>query len=304
MKRTIIKKILREGLTLSKKKYQPHYVDDVTGKEFPASEIDKHFHWGRYEYDNYGNKTYYENSKGYWIKQEYDANGNQIYYEDNWGVIKDNRNQINEGLMLPYKKTYVKYFDEETDEEFPYNEIDEHPNWYKIEYDQDGKTVNFDRYDGYWHEWKYGPTGNPIYFRNSRGKIIDDRNQINEGLTLPYKPPIYSYQKKCYPDGDPYGNYQIYNDDECYWAKGMQEELKHIIEHTNNFKIVDIRLFDKYQGPYAIVQIKGKQYKIWADEGGKYWIDNFIIDNTSEEGLMPGFLGTIDKIIDTLNNDI
>jgi hypothetical protein len=32
-----------------------------------------------------GNRTYYENSKGYWYKYEYDDNGNATYYEDSDG---------------------------------------------------------------------------------------------------------------------------------------------------------------------------------------------------------------------------
>lgn len=135
-------------------------------------------------------------------------------------------------------------------------------------------------------------------------KII--KKILQEGLMLPYKPkpPIYSYHKKCYPDGNPYGNYELFNDDECYMAKGMQKELEQIVEYTRNFKIIDISLFDKYQGPYAIIEINNKRYKMWVDEGEKYWIADFIIDNTSEDGLMPGFMGTIDQIIDMLNDDI
>ena len=48
-------------------------------------------YWYKREYDNNGNKSYYENSNVQWSKWEYDNNGNEIYYEDGDGLIRDNR---------------------------------------------------------------------------------------------------------------------------------------------------------------------------------------------------------------------
>ena len=36
--------------------------------------------------DDYGNKTYFENSDGIWGKREYDANGNETYFENSKGA--------------------------------------------------------------------------------------------------------------------------------------------------------------------------------------------------------------------------
>ena len=45
-----------------------------------------------YVYDRQRNTLYYENDNtGFWIKKEYDDQGNKIYYEDSYGVIRDNR---------------------------------------------------------------------------------------------------------------------------------------------------------------------------------------------------------------------
>ncbi len=52
-----------------------------------------HKYWVRFEYDERGNKTYYENSDGEWAKWEYDANGIETYYENSHGVIYDKRGQ-------------------------------------------------------------------------------------------------------------------------------------------------------------------------------------------------------------------
>ena len=65
----------------------------------------------KFEYDNNGNVIYREDSGGYWSKAEYDEAGNVIYYENSNGIIRDNRDRIQEGLMLGYKKFPDRYFD-------------------------------------------------------------------------------------------------------------------------------------------------------------------------------------------------
>ena len=41
--------------------------------------------WGKREYDANGNETYYESSTGYWEKREYDSNGDETYFENSNG---------------------------------------------------------------------------------------------------------------------------------------------------------------------------------------------------------------------------
>ncbi len=59
------------------------------------------------------------------------------------------------GLMLQYKKFPDKYFDWKTDEEFPRNEINKHPLWYRAEYDKDGRLIAKHYYDNTWQRWEY-----------------------------------------------------------------------------------------------------------------------------------------------------
>ncbi len=47
--------------------------------------------WEKQEYDDNGNEIYYESSEGYWEKREYDSKGNYMYYEDSDGDIRDYR---------------------------------------------------------------------------------------------------------------------------------------------------------------------------------------------------------------------
>ncbi len=143
--------------------------------------------WHKYKYDNNGKIIYNENSDGYWEKWEYDENGNEIYYENSDGQIDDFRTRIQEGLMLSYKKRDIKYFDYNTDKEFPYEEIDQHPEWYKEEYNSDGNRIYYEDCDGWWGRWEYDANGWLIYYENSDGVIVDDRDQIQEGLMLGYK---------------------------------------------------------------------------------------------------------------------
>lgn len=41
--------------------------------------------------DNNGNQIYCEYKHGYWFKYEYDDLGRETFYEDSWGDIRDNR---------------------------------------------------------------------------------------------------------------------------------------------------------------------------------------------------------------------
>lgn len=95
-------------------------------------------------------------------------------------------------------------------------------------------------------------------------------------------------------------------DDECSnWIKSMEEsliEISDFLDHPEEFEIKDIEGFDMYQGPYALVEIKGRTYKIWYSEGYKLWIDNFPVDNTSGEGKRPGLKGFPQEIAEEINN--
>jgi YD repeat-containing protein len=39
------------------------------------------------EFDERGNKVYWENQDGYWVKWEYDEHGNKVHREDSDGMI-------------------------------------------------------------------------------------------------------------------------------------------------------------------------------------------------------------------------
>jgi hypothetical protein len=89
--------------------------------------------------------------------------------------------------------------------------------------------------------------------------------------------------------------------------KDMAERLDDLKELLNNpeiFLIKDIRGFDVYQGAYAIVSINGRNYKVWSvgENPDNFWIEDYIIDNTSEKGLRSGFEGDIYEISDMLNS--
>ncbi len=220
---------IQEGLMLSYKKFQDRYFDSTTYREFPREEINEHPKWYMWKYDKYGNGIYYKDSNGFWVECEYDADHNRIYekhstgfwqkweydkkenlmyYENSNGDIQDYRDLIQEGLMLGYKKFPDRYFDYYTDEEFPKSEINEHPDWFKEEYDKDGNAIYYERSDDYWEKREYDKDGNQIYVENSNGfwikqeydennieiysedsdgNVTDNRNNIQEGLNKQHK---------------------------------------------------------------------------------------------------------------------
>lgn len=96
--------------------------------------------------------------------------------------------------------------------------------------------------------------------------------------------------------------------DEANWIKSFAEQLQTIIDKLNNpdiFKIINIKGVDSSQGPCATVKIFNRTYKIWTmqeDGWEDLWIENFPIDNTSEDDKLPGYLASNLSIADLLND--
>ena len=94
------------------------------------------------------------------------------------------------------------------------------------------------------------------------------------------------------------------NDEEgLAWIKSLEDEVKKIENEVHFFEVIDVKGFDKYQGPYAVVGILGKGYYIWTTEDNLLWIEDFPIDNTSGHETSKGFSGTAKEIIDMLYLD-
>lgn len=126
------------------------------------------------------------------------------------------------------------------------------------------------------------------------------------GLNLQKKEKkIYSYYHKCKKDPTDVYDREVFNDEECLTAQFLEQVLNTMSDKLNigsNFEIKDIRLFDKYQGPYAVVNIFGKSFKIWMlNEHGydELYIENFPINNMSEDD-NPGYRASPEKIIDMI----
>jgi phage gpG-like protein len=82
--------------------------------------------------------------------------------------------------FIPYKKFPDKYFDWETEEEFLYTEINKHPEWYKEEYDNNGKVLYRQYFNGEWYKYEYNEDGKVIYWENSYGRWIKYEYDNNE----------------------------------------------------------------------------------------------------------------------------
>lgn len=94
------------------------------------------------------------------------------------------------------------------------------------------------------------------------------------------------------------------DEDDVAWMEQLKNAVILIATETGGkLKLIDVKGFDKYQGPYAIVEIEGKKYEIWTlEEQGVLWIEGFPYDNTSASYKIAGFQGTIPEIVNVINN--
>lgn len=149
--------------------------------------------------------------------------------------------------------------------------------------EEEGKYIFED--DKYWTIQQI--VGN-VPERKSQPRIIKKLNETGEwarGLDWLYV--------KENPDDD---------SQEANWIRRLADDLEYIIEQIKPIKmeIEDIQGFDLYQGPYAYINIEGKEFKVWTTGYNELYIEDFPIDNTSEEGLNPGFQGDKEIVIDVI----
>jgi len=99
------------------------------------------------------------------------------------------------------------------------------------------------------------------------------------------------------------GEWDDYDEELQLWKESLKNDVIEISNKTEGkLKLFDVRGFDKYQGPYAIVEINNKNYNIWTQENDMLWIEDFPIDNTSNVGHRSGFIGSKIDIIEMINN--
>ena len=96
------------------------------------------------------------------------------------------------------------------------------------------------------------------------------------------------------------------DDDECVGIiLGMEEVLNAIISKVEEsdsdikIEIEDIKGFDMYQGCYAIISIDGDKYTVWQIGERDLFIENFIVNNNSEEQ-NKGFTGDYYAVVDMI----
>ena len=105
--------------------------------------------WIRWEYDEQGNETYYENSSdGHWGRREYDAHGKQTYYEHSSGYW----------IRREYDERGKPTYFEDSDDY-----------WIRREYDAHGKQTYYEHSNGYWKRQEYDKQGKQTYSEDSEG---------------------------------------------------------------------------------------------------------------------------------------
>lgn len=95
------------------------------------------------------------------------------------------------------------------------------------------------------------------------------------------------------------------DEDDMAWIESLRDELEMVhsmVAPGIAVIIKDIEGFDKYQGPYAAIEINGDEYKVWTVKGDELWVENFPIDNTSGDGQKPGFLGNSAEVASAIDS--
>lgn len=89
------------------------------------------------------------------------------------------------------------------------------------------------------------------------------------------------------------------------WKKALKKILKEVKEYINDdveFTILNIKGFDMYQGPYANIKINDSNFTVWMCEyEDNIWIEDFPIDNMSDENTVEGFMGSAGDVADVIN---
>lgn len=143
---------------------------------------------------------------------------------------------------------------------------------------------------------------------DSENELEPNSDKIKDLNTIDLKdtnPPVDSDKKLFFDEKlNETGEWDESDDEMVSWKEHLYNSLKLISQYTEDkFSIIDVRGFDKYQGPYGLVKINGKNYKIWTTDDDLLWIEDYPVDNTSSEGESTGFKGNVDDIINLINGN-
>ena len=90
---------------------------------------------------------------------------------------------------------------------------------------------------------------------------------------------------------------EIQNDEQASWMAALEAQINMLQNEGADIEITDIVGFDMYQGPYAIVEFKGKPgaWNVWTAEHDELFIEDWPDGNTDR-----GFVGTPEEIVKLL----
>jgi hypothetical protein len=143
---------------------------------------------------------------------------------------------------------------------------------------------------------------------DSENELEPNSDKIKSLNTIDLKdtnPPVDSDKKLFFDEKlNETGEWDESDDEMVSWKEHLYNSLKLISQYTEDkFSIIDVKGFDKYRGPYGLVKINGKNYKIWTTDDDLLWIEDYPVDNTSSEGESAGFKGNVDDIINLINDN-
>lgn len=175
-----------------------------------------------------------------------------------------------------------------------------------VENENGGWTVvTQDELDGYKKDHIMGAPGAEGIEINSKAEEEYNSGGINKF------PGGKSFKKKAKNESFMLNETGEWEDDEegIAWKQHLKNTMQKAIDMSGvkGIEIEFVKGFDKYQGPYGMLKMpNGKRYKFWQSdypglEDG-IWIENFPINNSSEEGMLPGFMGDVYSVSEALEN--
>lgn len=88
---------------------------------------------------------------------------------------------------------------------------------------------------------------------------------------------------------------EVGRSEEASWIRALENLLMSVNDLGGELTIKDIKGFDLYQGPYALVDVKGKTYTVWTAEHDELFVEDHPKANTDR-----GFVGTPEEVANIL----
>jgi hypothetical protein len=163
----------------------------------------------------------------------------------------------------------------------------------KLYYDKDDGLEDFEK--ELKDEWKERQKENDDKEENDKtGKKYDEEE---ENMIAQKESKIKNFKEVINETGE----WEDSDEDSQNWIDYLKKNIEKLIELSEiDIELLDIKGFDKYQGPYANIKIDNDYYKIWTLPYNLFFVENFPINNNKNGE--HGFKGRIEDMVEAINS--